>query len=688
MPLQTLRQLPFLAIAAFLLAGSVEAATPQIVSLTPTSGSGQTQTFTLTASDTAGASDISSVDMLINSAFNKQQACWMYFNAGSHGLWLASDDGSWFGSPIGAGSGPGSSTYNSQCTVQFLSYSSSGNDVSFTVSITFSSAWQGDKTIWGESLDQAKDDSGYQQMGTYTVVHEGPTQDFSVSLTPDHLDTTPGHNLHYNFTVTSLNGFSGSVKCLPTASPNPSGLVVYTPYGDNPLPLLQPNASETAQLNVNVPASTPPTSNIAITLACQDNNLQHNAQAVLNIATPETPTVAVSPTSGSGSTQTFTISASDPGGFTAIGQMSFLISPSFSGTNACWLVYNANTDQNTNAPSGTLALANDDTSNWSSTTEVDSNPNDVTPIFNSQCSVFGGPTTLSGSGDTLTLTLSLTFTAAFSNSQQPKLLYVRAMDVGGPDSGYQQLGSFTTQPGNGSPNFDIVVTPTPQSVTGQAHAAYAATVHGVYGYSGTVNISVTGLPPDSTLTPNSSFSVKPNQTAYFTVNTSGDTPTGSYTPTVTGTDGTLTNSQNFTLNVTAASLPTLSASPNSGSGTTQTFTFTSTGTTSAEPDYMNILFNTTVSGQNACWIYFNGGLYLASDDGTLWENANDPNNRTAQNSQCTVTWTPTQSTDSAILNATITFNSSFTGTKNIYMHGHNTQGGDTGYTLQGTWTIP
>ncbi|HVW11664.1 MAG TPA: hypothetical protein VHC90_23940, partial [Bryobacteraceae bacterium] len=53
--------------AACLLMGasSMEAAQPQAVNVSPTSGSGTSQTFTLTASDSDGAADVSGMNLLI-----------------------------------------------------------------------------------------------------------------------------------------------------------------------------------------------------------------------------------------------------------------------------------------------------------------------------------------------------------------------------------------------------------------------------------------------------------------------------------------------------------------------------------------------------------------------------------------------------------------------------------------------
>jgi hypothetical protein len=169
------------------------------------------------------------------------------------------------------------------------------------------------------------------------------------------------------------------------------------------------------------------------------------------------------------------------------------------------------------------------------------------------------------------------------------------------------------------------------------------------------------------------------------------TPTGSYTITVTGTDGTLTHTATAVMNVTMAAIPTVTASPNSGTGATQTFTFTNTGTAGTEPNSMNVLFNTGVDGRSACWMFFGGAqLFLASDDGSLWTGTVNGNPPSISNSQCTLAnFTPHDDTAGQMgFSVTITFSPAFAGTKNIFVRGDNSEGGDTGYQLQGTWTVP
>jgi hypothetical protein len=134
------------------------------------------------------------------------------------------------------------------------------------------------------------------------------------------------------------------------------------------------------------------------------------------------------------------------------------------------------------------------------------------------------------------------------------------------------------------------------------------------------------------------------------------------------------------------------ASPSSGSGLQQTFTFTATdsGGSTGNLTGLNALFNSTLDGSHACWMFYDGRsqLWLASDDASAWT-ATGGNNPTVQNSQCGVTIASDSSYGgSLVVSITVTFTNSFSGTKNIYMHAANGQGGDTGYPIEGTWTVP
>ena len=199
-----------------------------------------------------------------------------------------------------------------------------------------------------------------------------------------------------------------------------------------------------------------------------------------------------------------------------------------------------------------------------------------------------------------------------------------------------------------------------------------------------MNFTLSGLPPNSSVDPAPAPSTPGSGPSYFVLHVPGTTPTGTYTITVTKTDGTLTHTATTTLNLTTAPLPALTPNPNTGSGDTQTFTFTSTGTASARPISMNVLFNSTVDGRAGCWMYFNGStLALASDDGSIWTSiaASSPG---TGNNQCTLSGFSQLEGDNQLgFTVTITFGHALAGTKNIYMRGDNTEGGETGYQMIG-----
>jgi len=110
---------------------------------------------------------------------------------------------------------------------------------------------------------------------------------------------------------------------------------------------------------------------------------------------------------------------------------------------------------------------------------------------------------------------------------------------------------------------------------------------------------------------------------------------------------------------------------------------------------LNVLFNTGVDGRSACWMYYDwdapDSLFLASDDGTLWTSAtyNSGVSSSIGNSQCTLTgFVPIKGSPNAAFQVTITFSHAFAGARNIFMRGINYAGTDTGYTVQGLWTVP
>ncbi|HZY62994.1 MAG TPA: Ig-like domain repeat protein, partial [Edaphobacter sp.] len=109
----------------------------------------------------------------------------------------------------------------------------------------------------------------------------------------------------------------------------------------------------------------------------------------------------------------------------------------------------------------------------------------------------------------------------------------------------------------GAPDFSISATPSSQTATPGNSATYMTTIGALNGFTGTVNLSVTGLPSGATanLSP---ASVSASGSSTVTVSTASTTPTGTYPLTITGTNGSLSHSAPVTLvvNANAGSLPT------------------------------------------------------------------------------------------------------------------------------------
>ena len=138
-------------------------------------------------------------------------------------------------------------------------------------------------------------------------------------------------------------------------------------------------------------------------------------------------------------------------------------------------------------------------------------------------------------------------------------------------SGVPSAASFVQVSSQPSPQPDFLVTATPssQTVLQGNGTSYTVNVTPSDGFTGNVNLSVTGLPSGATASI-SPTSVPGSGSSTLMVNTSSSTPAGSYTLTVTATSDTLTRSTQVKLAVNAFSV---AATPSSqtvlqGSGAT------------------------------------------------------------------------------------------------------------------------
>jgi uncharacterized membrane protein len=127
-----------------------------------------------------------------------------------------------------------------------------------------------------------------------------------------------------------------------------------------------------------------------------------------------------------------------------------------------------------------------------------------------------------------------------------------------------RIGSFKfTGCGSTTPDFSLSATPGSQTVKAGASTTYTATLASLNGFSGTVALTVSGCPSNTTCTLNpTSVTLPPTQNSTLTVQTTATTPSGTYTLTITGTSGSLTHTTAVTLIVIAPDF-SISASPSS-----------------------------------------------------------------------------------------------------------------------------
>jgi hypothetical protein len=289
--------------------------------------------------------------------------------------------------------------------------------------------------------------------------------------------------------------------------------------------------------------------------------------------------VSVTPSSGSGlGPQTFGFVYSDANGFTSLNTLRAQFT-SKGDANSCLLRYIRSANS--------LYLLNDAASSWLGPMTLGA----AGTLQNSQCSVNMGSSSATGSGNSLTLNLSITFNSSFAGTQN---IWMKADDNGGQTSGWQFMGSWSVPP--------------------------------------TVN-----QPPS-----------------------------------------------------------VISVTPNTGSGLgPQTFSFVY-----SDPNGFSFLTAakaqfTSQADANSCFLEYirsANSLYLLNDAASSWLGPMTLGAAgTLQNSQCSVnigSSSATGSGNSLTLNLSITFNSSFAGTQNIWMKADDNGGQTSGWQFMGSWSVP
>ncbi|MEZ5351926.1 MAG: BACON domain-containing carbohydrate-binding protein [Bryobacteraceae bacterium] len=163
------------------------------------------------------------------------------------------------------------------------------------------------------------------------------------------------------------------------------------------------------------------------------NNTGWHARGVWTVpfSPPPTAVVTMTPTRITSNTVLLTTIFSDQNGFADLNILNILINDGIDGRNACYLAFVR--------PSRTLFLVND--AGEAGGPFAGSIPIPGAGVAaNSQCSIVAAGSSVVESGSTVTLTLNLTFSAAF---QGDRLVFAAARDVAENNSGWQAMATIT-----------------------------------------------------------------------------------------------------------------------------------------------------------------------------------------------------------------------------------------------------
>lgn len=421
-----------------------------------------------------------------------------------------------------------------------------------------------------------------------------PSPNFALSASPASLTVTQGSSGNSTITVTPSGGFTGSVNL--SASGLPSG--VTATFGTNP-------ATSTSVLSLAA-SSTATTGTFAVTITGTSGTLTHTTTISLTVKPVASPNFSLSTSPSSvtvvqGNSGNTAISVTPSGGFT--GSVSLSASGLPSGVTATFgtnpttstsvLTFTASAAAATGTAtvtitgtSGSLSHSTTVTLTVNSAARPDFTISDSPTSITVTRGTTGHSTVTIGAVNGFTGTVSLSVSglpsgasATFSpnpitngsgnssmslstSSSTPSGTYTLTITGTSTSPSLTHSTTVTLVVNTASTgNFSLSAALSSQTVTAGNSAGYTATITPSGGFTGSVTLSVSGLPSGAT----ARFSVNPvagSGNSSLTINTSSSTPTGTYTLTITGTSASpsLTHSTTVTLVVNSFSV---SASPSS-----------------------------------------------------------------------------------------------------------------------------
>jgi hypothetical protein len=443
------------------------AQTPSVVSVSPTSGSGNTVTFATQYTHSAGIGALTSVSLLVSTTGGTDFSCYVSYNPSNGQFSLANDVVSSGSTAVAVGG----TAQNNQCI--FLGSGSSASISGSILTVNFSFAFQnnftGTKGVYLSAADSSTN-TGLVAKGAWTVVLPAP-QPGADSVAPSSgqglgqtfafafSDTLNPQNLVATAMLISANG--SAINACDVIYDRTAGTLSLrwdNFAGQDTKPLGSSTVLQNGQCLIGAGSATFVGLQLVVTLnitfkgtfnGLKNIYLYASEGGSVNtgwvqrgtylVAAPGFPVAnSVVPASGSGPSQRFTITVSDQGGASYITGIAVLISSSTNPNNACNLVF----DRTAN----TVALSYDTVGNGAANLTVGSSQS----ISNSQCTLNGANTTVFTGPTQVVFTIDLAFYSSFFGT---KNVYVYASEPG-VNTGYVPLGTWTVT--GGAPTADSV----------------------------------------------------------------------------------------------------------------------------------------------------------------------------------------------------------------------------------------
>ncbi len=440
---------------------------PSVVSVTPASGSGNAPIFVAQYADTAGATALTTVSLLVGASASTSFACYVSYNRAANVFTLANDDPSTGSQTVVPG---GSTAQNDQCTLTGAASSASlsGTTLTLNIALAFVPSFAGAKTVYQYAAD-AGANTGWVAKGAWTVsippsqpsadtvspnAASGGVQSFTfVFSDSQNASNITGMATLFSATLSFANACyllvdrnAGTVALLwDNALGSDSRLISSTTGLQNSQCLLGASSitvsglSQILTFNVTFKGGFGGVKNIYMFGSSSAVNTGWVQRGTFSVTAGGLPrATSVLPNSGSGPGQRFSFTVTDPGGANYLTGLAALFSSSGSTLNACSLVY----DRTAN----TVSLGYDNPANGATPVVAGS----ASVASNSQCTLHALNTALVIGTTSIVVTMDLSFNSSWFGA---KNIYLLASEKG-VNSGWVTVGSWTVT--GGAPTADSV----------------------------------------------------------------------------------------------------------------------------------------------------------------------------------------------------------------------------------------